>query len=170
MSLLKIARMGHPVLRRVAEAATPGPDIRKIADDMVDTMLDAPGVGLAAPQVHLPIRLIVFRVPAADDQPERIIQLLNPVIEATSPEIQPGWEGCLSIPELRGIVPRYSHIVWRGSTPEGAPVESGASGYAARIVQHELDHLDGILYIDRMHDLRLLAYQEHQDDVEREFL
>jgi peptide deformylase len=109
-------------------------------------------------------------VPAVEDVPERIVQLLNPRIEALSPDILPGWEGCLSIPELRGIVPRWRSIRWSGLTPDGEPIEAVAEGYAARIVQHELDHLDGILYIDRMTDMRLLAYQEHMEDVERDFL
>ena len=170
MSLLKIARMGHPVLRRVAEPIVPGTDIRRIADDMVETMLDAPGVGLAAPQVHLPLRLMVFRVPAHDGEPERIVQLLNPVVEVLGDAVEPGWEGCLSIPELRGIVPRWRDIRWRGLLPDGTPIEAQASGYAARIVQHELDHLDGILYLDRMKDMRLLTYQEHMEDVEKGLL
>ena len=172
MSLLKIARMGHPVLRQIAEPVeAPGNvELVRLADDMVETMLDAPGVGLAAPQVHLPLRLIVFRVPATKTAEERIVQLVNPVIEALSDDIEPGWEGCLSIPDLRGIVPRFKSIRWRGFTPHGVPIEEEASDYAARIVQHEVDHLDGVLYLDRMTDLRLLAYPEHRTSVEKSLL
>jgi peptide deformylase len=171
MSLLKIARMGHPVLRQVAAAVTPGPELQRLADDMVETMLDAPGVGLAAPQVHLPLRLIVFRAPPqGESEEERIVQLANPTIETLDGETESGWEGCLSIPELRGLVPRYRRIVWRGITPFGEPVEAEAEGYAARIVQHELDHLDGILYLDRMPDLRLLTYPEHMANFEKDRL
>jgi peptide deformylase len=170
MSLLKIARMGHPVLRQVAKEVRPGAELRQLADDMVETMLDAPGVGLAAPQVHLPLRLIVFRVPGAEDEAERIVQLANPRIEALSDEIETGWEGCLSIPELRGIVPRYRHIRWSGITPAGQPIEMEAEGYAARIVQHEFDHLEGILYLDRLADIRLLTYPEHMVHYDSEVL
>ena len=161
MTLLKIARMGHPVLRAVAAEAEPGPALQQLANDMVETMLDAPGVGLAAPQVYRSVRLMVFRVPAGEDVPERIVQLANPVIEPAIDETALGWEGCLSIPELRGLVPRYVSLRWRGITPMGEALQGEATGYGARIIQHELDHLDGMLYLDRMTDLRLLAYPEH---------
>ena len=172
MALLKIARMGHPVLRQIAEtvAQPNAAEIRRIADDMVETMLDAPGVGLAAPQVHLPIRLMVFRAPDAEGELTRVVRLINPEIEALEETIELGWEGCLSIPDLRGVVPRYQRIVWRGVTPEGEAVEDQAEGYAARIVQHELDHLNGVLYLDRMTDLRLLTYPENMPHFDREAL
>ena len=172
MALLKIARMGHPVLRQVA-AAIAQPDaaeIRRLADDMVETMRDAPGVGLAAPQVHVPLRLIVFRAPAEDGELSRIVQLINPEMDVLDGEAEPGWEGCLSIPELRGIVPRHRRIRWSGVTPDGAPVTQEAEGYAARIFQHELDHLDGVLYLDRMTSLSLLTYPEHMSRFEEERL
>ena len=172
MALLKIARMGHPVLRQVAEAvAQPdAAEIRRLADDMVETMLDAPGVGLAAPQVHVPLRLIVFRAPDEAGDLTRVVRLINPVMHALGPEIEPGWEGCLSIPELRGIVPRYRHIEWSGVTPEGETVVEQAEGYPARIFQHELDHLDGVLYLDRMQSLTLLTYPEHMSRFEEDRL
>jgi peptide deformylase len=162
--------MGHPVLRQVAEAvmAPQSAEIRRIADDMVETMLDAPGVGLAAPQVYLPIRLMVFRAPDEAGDLTRLIRLINPEIVPLEETIELGWEGCLSIPELRGAVPRYKRIVWRGVTPEGEKIEEEAEGYAARIVQHELDHLNGVLYLDRMQDLRLLTYPENLHNFERE--
>jgi peptide deformylase len=166
MSLLKIARMGHPVLRQAALAIADPTDlgIRRLADDMVETMLDAPGVGLAAPQVHESVRLIVFRQYSKDEageKTEEIVRLVNPVIEPVGEEILHGLEGCLSIPELRGLVPRFKTIIYRGFTPEGEAVEREASHFNARIVQHEADHLDGILYLDRMPDLTRLVYPEH---------
>jgi peptide deformylase len=163
MALLKIARMGHPVLRQVAApvAQADMAQIGRIADDMVETMLDAPGVGLAAPQVHLPLRLIVFRAPDEGGDFTRILRLVNPEIEPIGDETALAWEGCLSIPELRGLVPRYKRIVWRGMTPEGDAIEEAAEDYAARVVQHELDHLNGILYLNRMTDLSLLTYPEN---------
>ncbi len=172
MALLKIARMGHPVLRQVAEtvAQPDAAEIRRIADDMVETMRDAPGVGLAAPQVHLPIRLIVFRAPDEQGDLTRIVRLVNPRIEALEETVEHGWEGCLSIPDLRGVVPRYRRIRWRGHSPEGEALDEEAEGYAARVVQHELDHLDGVLYLDRMENLRLLTYPEHLAAFEQERL
>ena len=166
MSLLKIARMGHPVLRQAAIAiADPAAAaIRRLADDMVETMLDAPGVGLAAPQVHEGLRLIVFRQYGKDEageKTEEIIRLVNPVIVPVGEEILHGLEGCLSIPELRGLVPRHKTIRYSGFTPEGAAIEAEVSYFNARIIQHELDHLDGILYLDRMTDLTRLVYPEH---------
>ncbi len=170
MALLKIARMGHPVLRQVAEevADPEAPDIRRLADDMVETMLDAPGVGLAAPQVHLPLRLMVFRARGESGELDWIVRLVNPVMEVLDDLTEPGWEGCLSIPELRGIVPRTRRIRWSGFTPEGTRLTEEADGYAARIFQHELDHLDGVLYLDRMKSLSLLTYPEHMNRFEED--
>jgi peptide deformylase len=166
MSLLKIARMGHPVLREVARAIEnpADPAIRRLADDMVETMREAPGVGLAAPQVHEGLRLIVFRQYGKDEageKTEEIVRLVNPVLEFVGEEMLDGLEGCLSIPELRGIVPRYKTIRCTGFTPEGEPVDREASHFNARIIQHEFDHLEGILYLDRMRDLTRLVYPEH---------
>lgn len=169
MALLKIARMGHPVLRKVA-APVPdptAPEIRRLASDMIDTMLDAPGVGLAAPQVHESLRMIVFRVPAARSGGESVepTVLINPVVEPLDDETVPGLEGCLSIPELRGIVPRFARIRYRGVGLDGEPIEREASGFHARVIQHECDHLDGVLYIDRMADLRYLAFTDEAHHV-----
>ena len=162
MPLLKIARMGHPVLRQVAEPVREfDAELARLASDMVETMLDAPGVGLAAPQVHMPIRLMVFRAPGPDGALDQVVQLVNPEIEALDDEVETGWEGCLSIPELRGIVPRHARIRYRGFLPSGEPTAGEAEGYGARIVQHELDHLDGVLYLDRMTSLKFLTYPEH---------
>lgn len=168
MAILKIARMGHPVLRRRAEPVQlPVPAVvRQLALDMIETMIDAPGIGLAAPQVHVGWRIIVFRVPperssgAAGDGPLEPQVLINPEIEALSDEMVSGWEGCLSIPGLRGFVPRSRQIRYRGHGLDGQPVEAEASGTLARVIQHELDHLDGILYPDRMPDLTRLTFTE----------
>lgn len=164
MTLLKIARMGHPVLRAKAEPVRDpmDPELRRLAADMIETMLDAPGVGLAAPQVHIGQRIVVIRVPSerngGDSVPETV--LINPEIEPLDEEMELGWEGCLSIPGLRGLVPRHSRIRYRGVGLDGEAIEREASGFHARVVQHEVDHLDGVLYIDRMPDLSLLAFNE----------
>ncbi|MEI8393807.1 MAG: peptide deformylase [Rhodospirillaceae bacterium] len=165
MAVLKVARMGHPVLRRVAEAVRDpvDPEILSLIKDMSETMHDAPGVGLAAPQILVGRRVILFRAPAdrtdgGEEMPETA--LINPEIEPVDERIGLGWEGCLSVPGLRGLVPRYKNIVYRGWLPDGTFIERTATGFSARVIQHEFDHLDGILYIDRMHDLRLLVYEE----------
>lgn len=167
MSLLKIARMGHPVLRRKAEpvADPTDPAVARLVADMVDTMLDASGVGLAAPQVHVSRRIIVFQIPDARRQrdepvgPDGVTALINPVVEPLGETLENGIEGCLSIPELRGVVPRWAAIRYRGFAVDGTPVAREAHGFHARVVQHEVDHLDGVLYLDRMDDLRLLAFE-----------
>lgn len=169
MALLKIARMGHPVLvHRAEEVADPtARDVRRLIEDMIETMEDAEGVGLAAPQVHVGKRVIIFKAPAsragADDDPTSVMPLtalINPVVEPIGDEMVDGFEGCLSIPGLTGVVPRYARIRYRGYAPNGAPVEREASGFHARVVQHETDHLDGILYTMRMKDLRLLSFTD----------
>lgn len=169
MALLKIARMGHPVLRRVADpvADLTDPALRRLAADMIDTMIDAPGVGLAAPQVHESRRIVVFRVPADRSGGEMVTPtvLINPVVEPLGDAMELGWEGCLSIPGMRGLVPRHSRIRYRGVGLDGAVIEREAEGFHARVIQHETDHLDGLLYIDRMSDLSLLAFNEEAHHV-----
>jgi peptide deformylase len=173
MALLKIARMGHPVLRSPAESVR-DPTAREIARlvaDMAETMADAPGVGLAAPQVHVPLRIVVFYVPAsraadptaaegAPGGPVGLTALINPVIEVLDAESEEAWEGCLSVPGLTGPVPRFRRIRYRGVGLDGAPVERFAEGFHARVVQHECDHLDGILYPQRMTDVGRLSFIE----------
>src|SRR5437867_13007805 len=168
MALLKIAHMGHPVLRTAAgmvEDPT-APWVRQLVEDMVETMEDAGGTGLAAPQVHMPWRIVVFRVgperltDLPGDSEQELTVLVNPMIEPIGSERALGWEGCLSVPGLRGVVPRHLHIRYRWQTLDGATVEREAAGFHARVVQHECDHLDGILYPQRMTDLRLLVYLE----------
>jgi peptide deformylase len=163
MAILKIARMGHPVLVQSAQPIDDPsvPAVRRLAADMAETMLDAEGIGLAAPQVHHSLRLILFvdaaeRAEAKDRQP---LVLINPAIEPLDEALEAGWEGCLSIPGLRGIVPRYARIGYRGLTLEGGTIEREAQGLHARVVQHEVDHLDGILYPMRMADLRQLTFE-----------
>jgi len=166
MSLLKVVRLGDPVLRRVAEpvADPTDPGLRKLADSMIATMIDAPGVGLAAPQVGESVRLIVMRImadraaAAEDAELQKVIALINPEVEAVGPETELGWEGCLSAPPLRGVVPRFARVRFRGALIDGQSIEGEASGFQARILQHEVDHLDGIVYLDRMTDLLTLGY------------
>lgn len=168
MAILKIARMGHPVLLQHCEpVADPGaPEIRRLVADMMETMEDAPGVGLAAPQVYVPLRLFVFRVPGErreddpDDLPLGNTVLINPELELLSDDRVLQWEGCLSIPGLRAGVPRAPRVRYRGVDCDGNVHEREASGFHARIVQHEYDHLDGILYTMRMTDFRLFGFNE----------
>ena len=165
MSILRIARMGHPVLMGKARAVKDptSTSVHKLVSDMVDTMLDAPGIGLAAPQVHVPARVVVFRVPeerteSGDGVP--LTFLINPEIEPVGDEKEEGIEGCLSLPEMIGLVPRYTKIRYRAFDLTGQRFEVEAEGYHARVVQHECDHLDGILYPMRMTDLSKLGYAE----------
>ncbi len=169
MALLKIARMGHPVLRQVAEpvADPTTPEIRQLVKDMVETLADIGGVGLAAPQVHVSKRVLIFSVPAeraADEDSEAaqtvaLTALINPEIAPLSEETALGWEACLSVPDLIGLVPRYTAIRYRGLGLDGQVIEREATGFHARVVQHEADHLDGRLYPHRMRDLSRLIFQ-----------
>lgn len=168
MAILKIARMGHPVLRAVAEpVADPrDPEIERLVADLLETAPEVGGTGLAAPQVHVSKRIVVFMVGPERltgrplDQPQDWTVLINPVIEPVGDEGELGWEGCLSVPGLRGAVPRWSKIRYRALDRNGAEVDRMAEGFHARVVQHECDHLDGILYPQRMTDMRLLQFNE----------
>ncbi|HQT67330.1 MAG: peptide deformylase [Rhodospirillales bacterium 20-60-12] len=168
MAILKIARMGHPVLlQRAASVPDPtAPAVQRLIADMTETMLDAGGVGLAAPQVHESIRLFVYFVPGGrasddpDDKPQPITTLINPVITADGPAQSLRWEGCLSIPGLRAAVPRYDRIIVDATLPDGQSVTFRASFFHAGVIQHENDHLDGILYPMRMTDHRLFGFNE----------
>ena len=166
MAILKIARMGHPVLRRRADpvADPTAPEIRSLVKDMLETLADVGGIGLAAPQVHVPRRVVIFEVPARraarEGEPDGAVPmtvLINPVIEKLTDETNLGWEACLSVPGLTGAVPRWTRIRYSGVGLDGQPVAREASGFHARVVQHECDHLDGILYPQRMADLTLLG-------------
>ena len=170
MAILKIARMGHPVLSNVAKSVEDptAPEIRRLVADMLETMVDSDGAGLAAPQVYVPLRVVVFQAPADRDnsltEAERFDQsapltvLINPEIEVIGEARETGWEGCLSVPGLRGLVERPAHIRYRGVDHEGHRIERIAKGFHARVVQHECDHLDGILYPQRMTDLGKLIF------------
>ena len=164
--VLGIARMGRPVLRQHAAPVDDplDPEIRRLAADMIATMEDAVGVGLAAPQVHQPHRIIVFKVPESrrsNDEPpapDGVTVLINPEITVVDGTLVDGIEGCLSIPGLRGVVPRARTIAYRGFGLDGSEITREATGFHARVVQHEVDHLDGVLYLDRMSDLAALAF------------
>jgi peptide deformylase len=164
MSLLKIARMGHPVLTQRADPVDdPGaPEIRRLVADMIETMIDAPGIGLAAPQVHVPLRLFVFHLPAgrADQAPVPPSAVINPVLDFYDDEEVLRWEGCLSIPGLRAAVPRRVRIRYFGVDCDGAPVGGEVDGMHANVVQHEYDHLDGILYPMRVTDFSKFGFSE----------
>ena len=172
MSILKIARMGHPVLRAKARPLHPSeirtPKIQQLIDDMFETMKEYQGVGLAAPQVHESVRLFVAGFPprqdADEDDAERddedvpLMALINPEIEMTSREVVEDWEGCLSIPDIRGRVPRTRQIVVRAFDRNGKKIEMPAAGFIARVIQHETDHLDGVLFFDRMKTFQSLTF------------
>jgi peptide deformylase len=168
MAILKIARMGHPVLRRRADPVSDPtqPEIRRLIRDMVETLEDIGGAGLAAPQVHVGVRVVIFRVPAErtteqpGDEAQGLTVLFNPAVEPLGGEAALGWEGCLSLPGLRGAVPRACRVRYTGLGLDGETIEREAAGFHARVVQHECDHLDGILYPQRMTDLSLLAFNE----------
>jgi peptide deformylase len=163
MALLKIARMGHPVLVRAAEpvADPTAPALRDLVGDMAETMLDAEGIGLAAPQVYRSLRLILFfdAEERAEVRTRQPVVLINPEFEPLGEAVEAGLEGCLSIPGLRGVVPRHAHVGYRGLGLDGRMVEREAKGLHARVVQHEIDHLDGVLYPMRMPDLRQLSFE-----------
>jgi peptide deformylase len=171
MAILKIARMGHPVLlQRAAPVADPtAPDIRRLVADMIETMEDASGAGLAAPQVHVPLRLFIFRVPPArstgdaDDPAQGTTVVINPEVTPLGEDVRLRWEGCLSIPGLRAAVPRSWRIRYRGVDTDGRPVGREATGFHAGVVQHEYDHLDGILYPMRLTDFSLFGFNEDLD-------
>ena len=166
MGIRPIIKMGNPILRMNAEVGRPEDvhSLTSIIPDMITTMREAKGVGLAAPQIGISLRVIIFEIPSSratsvkGDQPCGIQVLINPKIDPLTSEKELGWEGCLSIPELRGEVPRYKRINYTGLDAEGRPVKSYATGFHARVVQHEVDHLNGILYPERMVDLARLGY------------
>jgi peptide deformylase len=172
MAILKIARMGHPVLAGVAAPVKDptAPEIKRLVADMIETMEDANGAGLAAPQVHVPLRLVVFQASAgrsegelseaeAYDHTSPLTVLINPVIEVVDPATEGGWEGCLSVPGMRGWVERPCHIRYTGYDTDGKRILRSAKGFHARVVQHECDHVDGVLYPQRMRDLAKLIFE-----------
>lgn len=181
MAILKIARMGHPVLFGTAEPVEDPttPEVAALVKTMIDTLADSGGVGLAAPQVHAPKRIVIFHVPearvaaeryrdaglgegGADDEagPVPLTVLINPEIMPLGEEKELGLESCLSVPGMSGLVPRWKRIRYQGVGLAGETVERTASGFHARVVQHECDHLDGVLYPMRLDDLRNFGFSE----------
>ncbi len=166
MSILKVARLGHPVLRNVAKDLAPKEistsETQRLIDNMIETMKEYDGVGLAAVQVHVPRQIAVVEVannPRYPQKPEvPLAVLINPKIEPLSEEVEEDWEGCLSIIKMRGKVPRYKEIKVVGRNREGNDVDFVASGFHARVIQHEWDHLQGKVFLDRMKDLSTLTY------------
>jgi len=164
MSILKVARMGHPVLRSKARALERAdirnPAVQKLIDDMIETMLEYHGVGLAAPQVHEGLRVFVASLETNDDgDPEsEPMAVINPEISIVGSEMVEDWEGCLSIPDIRGRVPRAREIKVRAFDRQGERIELRAHDFSARVIQHETDHLDGVLFFDRMRSLESLTF------------
>ena len=166
MAVREVLRMGHPVLRerakRVEGVGTP--ELRALIQDMKDTMAAKNGAGLAAPQIGVGQRVVIFgvtgnpRYPDAEDVPFTV--LVNPQITLLTREVEEGWEGCLSVPGMRGVVPRYTKLRYTGTDEEGNPIDRVADGFHARVVQHECDHLDGILYPQRMTDMSRFGFIE----------
>ena len=163
MSILKIAKMGHPVLlKKSNEIKEFSTDLlKRIVYDMSETMIDYSGIGLAAPQVHLSMRVIVFRNPDIDDQDKvKVTPLINPVFSPIGEEKENDWEGCLSIPGMQGLVTRYKKISYHGFDLDGNKIENRAEGLHARVVQHEIDHLNGVLYTDRLVDKKAFGFEK----------
>ncbi|USG62879.1 peptide deformylase [Sneathiella marina] len=173
MTVQPILKMGNPILRRVADPIEDptSSEIRALVADMRESLDSVGGVGLAAPQIGVPLALVIFEVPveraqAADGEDAQAVAptvLINPVIEPLSDETALDWEGCLSVPGLRGVVPRHTHIRYSGLDLDGNKVSVEADGFHARVVQHECDHLHGILYPQRMTDMRYLVYEEEME-------
>lgn len=167
MAIHEILRMGDPRLLRVAQPveAFDTDELHRLVHDMVDTMHAASGAGLAAPQIGVDLQLVIFgsdtlnpRYPDAPPLPRTV--LINPVVTPIGSEEEEGWEGCLSVPGLRGVVPRFAHIRYTGFDPYGDPIDRDASGFHARVVQHEVDHLLGKLYPMRMRDFSRFGFTE----------
>ena len=160
MAILKIAKMGHPLLlQKAKEVSDPtSPEIKKLVNDMFDTLNDlgGSGVGLAAPQVHVSLQIVIFE--ETNENEASLITLINPKIEVLTKETSIDWEGCLSVPGLRGKVSRPNKIKYTGLDIEGNKIETIAEGFDARVVQHECDHLFGVLYPQRMKDLSSLQF------------
>lgn len=166
MAILKVARLGHPILRQSARPvdveAIRSPEIQRLIDDMIETMREYDGAGLAANQVHTLLQVAVVEVQAnpryPDAAPIPLTVLINPVLTPLTDEREDGWEGCLSVPDMRGLVPRYTAVRLECFDREGARVELVAKDFLARVLQHETDHLNGIVYLDRMSDLTTLSH------------
>lgn len=166
MAIKEVLRMGDARLLRHAEElrAFDTPELQELLNDMRDTMHALDGVGLAAPQIGVNLRVVIFEVsanpryPDAETIPQTV--LINPVLTPLSDAMEEGWEGCLSVPGMRGLVPRYTHLRYQGRDEYGALIDRTVSGFHARVVQHECDHLDGILYPMRVRDLKDFGFNE----------
>jgi peptide deformylase len=158
--------MGDPLLLQVARPVESfdTPELHALLEDMKDTMASLNGAGLAAPQIGVSQQVVIFgvgknpRYPQAEEVP--YTELINPVLEPIGDEMEEGWEGCLSVPGMRGLVPRYTRLRYRGFDPQGRPIDRTVSGFHARVAQHEVDHLLGILYPTRIRDLRNFGFNE----------
>ena len=166
MAIREVLKMGDPRLLAVAEPVREfgTPDLENLLADMQDTMADLNGAGLAAPQIGIGLRVVIFGVESnpryPEAQPVPYTVLINPVLTPLGPDMEEGWEGCLSVPGMRGVVPRYRELRYTGVDARGQPIDSSVNGFHARVVQHEVDHLDGILYPRRIRDLSLFGFTE----------
>lgn len=161
-----VLKMGEPLLlqraKEVIELDTP--QLHALINDMKDTMREKHGVGIAAPQIGVSLRVVMFEVtanpsnPAAENVPYTV--LINPILTPLSLKTELGWEGCLSVPGLRGVVPRYQHLRYQGVDQFGNPIDRNVSGFHARVVQHEYDHLEGILYPMRIEDMQTFGFTD----------
>jgi peptide deformylase len=166
MAIREVLKMGDPRLLKVAEpvASFGTPELDQLLVDMQDTMREQNGAGLAAPQIGVSLRVVIFgveanpRYPQAEPVPFTV--LINPTLEPIGEEMEEGWEGCLSVPGMRGLVPRYHRLRYTGVDAAGAPIDRTVSDFHARVVQHEVDHLDGILYPRRIRDLTQFGFTE----------
>jgi peptide deformylase len=166
MPAREVLRMGHPVLREVAKPVErfDTPELRALLEDMNDTMAAKNGAGLAAPQIGVSLRVVIFgvtknpRYPDVEEVP--FTTLVNPKVEPLGTDVEEGWEGCLSVPGMRGVVPRFAKIRYTGFDARGQPIDRIAEGFHARVVQHECDHLDGILYPMRMLDMSRFGFTD----------
>jgi peptide deformylase len=162
MSILKVARMGHPVLRERArpldKSDIKSAVVQKLIDDMLDTMHEYHGVGLAGPQVHEGLRIFVGMLQEDIDEKSNPAVIINPEIIPNASATEEGWEGCLSVPDIRGMVPRYTDITLKALDRTGRSIELALKDFPARVAQHETDHLDGVLFFDRMKSMQSLTF------------
>ncbi|HSD95585.1 MAG TPA: peptide deformylase [Sulfuricaulis sp.] len=166
MAVRRVLKMGDPLLYRKAEPVKGfnNPELDALVADMFDTMAALNGAGLAAPQIGVSQRVVIFSVESnpryPDVEPVPTTVLINPLLTPIGDEMEEGWEGCLSVPGLRGLVARHRSLRYTGFDQHGTPIDRTVSGFHARVVQHECDHLDGILYPMRLRDIRLLGFEE----------
>lgn len=166
MAVRAVLKMGEPLLLQEAAPVNrfDTPQLHGLIQDMHDTVLALDGAGIAAPQIGVSLQVVIFgvgknpRYPDAEEVPDTV--LINPEMVALSEEVEDGWEGCLSVPGMRGVVPRYVRVRYRGFDPQGQPIDRTVSGFHARVVQHECDHLWGILYPMRIRDLSRFGFNE----------